>query len=163
MGYGLSRSLDLVARYETVVGVLHFPQVGLRWAPLTVGRFQLGLRLGAHYSFFGMARENVNFTSTVYLSGEAGLSGPITSRLDLVVAVASELDLLRHDRLDGTDQRRLDARYDASTVRVGVKRRTFDLDLFPMMRLRVPVEAWSGGAEFFYVIPFFEGGAAWSW
>ncbi len=164
LGYGLSRTVDLAARYETVLGVLHYPQLAVRYSPVSLGRFRLGTRLAASYSFFGIATSNVNFTSTFYLTGEVGLSGPLTPRLDLVLAVASELDIFRHDRLDGSDRRRVRLRYDASTLRFGIKRRFLeDLDLYLLGRLRLPAETLTVDDQLFYVLPSLEAGAAWSW
>ena len=164
LGYGLGDRVDLVAHYETVVGVLHYPHLGVRWAPVDFGRWTLGTRLTVNYSFFGIQTDNVNLTSVLYLGGEVGLSGPITGGTDLVTALGAEFDLYEYDEVDDEGSFGAKYEYDATIVRFGIKTKlTSDLDGFLLARLRVPVETIRYEAQDLYIVPFIEVGGTWSW
>jgi hypothetical protein len=163
VGYGVAPRVDLVARFETVVGLFHYPSLGVRWSPLDLGRWKLGLDTGVNYSFFGIATDQVNFTSTFYLNAQLGISGPVTRNTDLAFAVDNEIDLFDYQSLDGKGSVRGDVHYDATVLRVGMKTRlTEDLDGFLRARLRIPVETLRYEAMSFYVIPSLEIGGVFS-
>jgi hypothetical protein len=163
VGVGLSRRVDLVGRFESVVGLFHYPSVGVRWSPLDLGRWRLGINASTSYSFFGLATDQVNFTSTLYLTLEAALSGPVTRTTDLVFSVDNEVDLLQHRSIDGKTTTLGTFCYDATLLRAGMKTRlTSDLDGFLRARVRIPVETFRYQAMSFYVIPSLEIGGAWS-
>jgi len=163
VGVGLGRRVDLVGRFESVIGVFHYPSVGVRWSPLDLGRWKLGLLTSANYSFFGIATDQVNFTSTLYLTFEAGVSGPVTRSTDLVFSVDNEVDLLHRRSIDRTVETRGTFHYDATLLRAGMKTRfTSDLDGFLRARVRIPVETFRYQAMNLYVIPSLEIGGAWS-
>jgi hypothetical protein len=164
VGYGLARRVDLVARYETVVGVLHYPEVGARWAMVDIGRWTLGLRGTVSYSFFGIQTRQLNLTSTLYLTGELGLSGPVSDKTDLVFSARGEFDLVEYDVFDDESSTRKKYAYDATILKAGMKTMlTRDLDGYLMLRLRIPVETLRYEAQNFYVIPFIEVGGTWTW
>ena len=163
VGVGLSRRVDLVGRFESVVGLFHYPSIGVRWSPLDLGRWKLGINASTNYSFFGIATDQVNFTSTLYLTIEAGLSGPVTRNTDLVFSIDNEIDLLQHRSIDGETRTWGAFQYDATLLRAGMKTRlTVDLDGFLRARVRIPVETFRTQAMSFYVIPSLEIGGAWS-
>lgn len=163
MAYGVSDDAAIGARYETIVGLLHFPQLHAQWAPIQMGSWRAGGRIGVAYSFFGLQTEDLNLTSTLYLPVEVGVSGPVTKHSDLVFAVGGELDLARFLVVDGESESDGDVRYDASIVRFGlVSALTPDLDLFVQGRLRVPIETVTDGQHEFFIVPYIEGGGTWA-
>ncbi|MFT3772130.1 MAG: hypothetical protein QM820_42535 [Minicystis sp.] len=156
--------MDLVARFESVVGLFHYPYLGVRWAPIDIGRWTLGLDGGVNYSFFGIATNQVSFTSTLYLTGEVALSGPITRHTDLVFAWSNGIDLLYSKRVDGKKTLAGTFHYDAAIFKVGMRTRLAeDLDGFVRAKLRIPVETFRYQAQTFYVMPFLEIGGTWGW
>jgi hypothetical protein len=162
-GVGLGRRVDVVGRFETVAGLFHYPYLGARWSPLDLGAWKLGVEGGANYSFFGIATNQVSFTSTFYLTGAIGVSGPVTRNTDLFLSVDNELDLFDYRSLDGRAKVERRIHYDATIFRLGMKTRlTADLDGFLRARLRVPVETFEYKAMSFYVIPSLEIGGTWS-
>jgi hypothetical protein len=164
IGVGLSPRVDLWGRLESVVGLFHYPYLGVRWAIVDIGKWRLGVDGGVNYSFFGIATNQVNFTSTLYLTGELGISGPVTRNTDLVFAVNNEIDLLHYQRVEGVKTLQGAFHYDAAIFRIGMRTRlTEDLDGLLRFKLRVPVETFQYKAETFYVMPFLEIGGAWSW
>jgi len=164
IGVGLSPRVDLWAKLESVVGLFHYPYLGVRWAIVDIGKWRLGVDGGVSYSFFGIATNQVNFTSTLYLTGELGISGPVTRNTDLVFAVSNEIDLLHYQRIEGVKRLQGAVHYDAAIFRIGMRTRlTEDLDGLLRFKLRVPVETFQYKAETFYVMPFLEIGGAWSW
>jgi hypothetical protein len=163
IGVGLGPRVDLVGRFETVLGIFHYPSVGIRWSPVDLGTWKLGTRASANYSFFGLATDQVDFTSTLYLTLEAGVSGPVTRRTDLFFSVDNEVDLLEYRSLDGKGSARGRFRYAATIFRLGAKTRLTDnLDGFIRARIRIPVETFRYEAMHFYVIPSLEIGATFS-
>lgn len=163
LGVGLGRRVDLVGRFETVVGLFHYPSVGVRWSPLDLGRWKLGLNASVNYSFFGIATDQAHFASTLYLTFEAGISGPVTRSTDLVFSIDNEVDLLRHQSIDGETKVQSTFHYDAMLLRAGMKTRlTRDLDGFLRARVRIPVETFRYQAMNLYFIPSLEIGGAWS-
>lgn len=161
-GVGLGR-VDIVGRLESVIGVLHYPAIGVRYSPLDIGSWKLGLELTASYSFFGIATDNVNLTSTFYMSALAGISGPVTKATDLVFAVSNEVDFFDYRRLDGEGEVRGNFHYDTAIFILGMKTRlTEDLDGYLRARVRVPVETFRYEATGLYVVPFIEVGGTFS-
>jgi hypothetical protein len=159
----LSRTVDIVGRFESVVGVLHYPHLGVRWNPLEIGRWKIGTRLLAHYSFFGIQTDHTNLTSTFYVSGDLSASGPITRATDLLFGVQSEIDFFEYDVIDDEGHIEGAFGYDATILRLGIETRlTEDLDGFAVGRLRVPVETLTYEATNLYVVPMLEIGATWS-
>ncbi len=164
MGYGLSRRVDVTFRYETVAGLFHYPQLALRWAFLDVGRWAFGARFGVANSFFAVASDQTNLTSTLYLTGEVAASRPVTRATDLVFALRTELDLVEFRIVDGKKRAAGAVRFDAMGLRVGAKTRaTEDLSVYVMGALRVPIETFTYGAEQFYVLPTIEVGGTFVW
>src|SRR5262245_53444637 len=161
VGVGVGRRVDLVGRFETVIGVFHYPSIGVRWSPFDLGKWKLGLNTSANYSFFGIATDQLNFTSTFYFTLEAGVSGPVSRSTDLFFSVDNEVDVFEYKSLDGKGSVRGTFHYDATLFRLAVKTRfTEDLDGFARARLRIPVETFRYEAMSFYVIPSLEIGGA---
>lgn len=86
-GVGLSKRVDLIGRFESVTGVLHYPSLGVRVSPVELGAWRLGLAFAVNYSFFGIKTDQLNLTSTFYLSASAGVSRPVTKFTDLTADV----------------------------------------------------------------------------
>ena len=163
-GYGASPRVDLVARYETIIGVIHYPRVGVRWSPITLGSWHLGLRLDAVYRLFGIQSDNLNLTSTIYVVGEIGLSRPVSPRTEIVLAGGGDLDLVVFEVVDDRNDVRGDLRFSGANLRVGMKTRlTQDLQWYLVGRLHIPTETLQVEAQQFYAIPFIELGGTWSW
>jgi hypothetical protein len=164
IGYGISPRVDLVGRFQTVAGLFHDPSVGVRWSPADLGRFRLGVDGGVHYSFLGIATDQMNLASTLYLTGEIGISGPISRSTDLYFGVDNEIDLLHQKRVKGRSTFEGAFHYDAALFGLGIRTRlTEDLDGLLRARLRVPVETFTYKATGFYVMPFLEVGGTWAW
>jgi hypothetical protein len=162
VGYGLGR-VDLVGRLESVIGVLHYPSLGVRYSPFGIGSWKVGLGLAANYSFFGIKTDNVNLTSTFYLSGEAGISGPVTKATDLLFGMGHEVDFFDYKNLDGEGEFRSNVHYDTLILIMGLKSRlTEDLDGYVRGRVRIPIETLRYEASNLYVVPFLEVGGTFS-
>jgi hypothetical protein len=161
-GYGLGR-VDLVGRIESVIGVLHYPSIGVRYSPFDIGSWKTGLAIAANYSFFGIKTDNVNLTSTFYLSAEAGISGPVTKATDLMFAVGNEVDFFDYKHLDGEGSFEGNFHYDTLILIMGLKSKlTEDLDGYVRGRVRIPVETFRYEATNLYVVPFLEVGGTFS-
>ncbi len=162
--HGVGPALDLSARFETVLGLFHFPQLGVRYAPWRLGSWRMGAGLAVAYSFFGIATDNVNLTSTLYLTPELAASGPLgAGTIQLFTGVGGEIDLARWDLLDQQSVFRRDIHYDATSVRIGVTRGLgADMVGHLLLRVRVPTETLRGQAQDFYLMPFLELGASWA-
>ena len=158
-GFGLGPRLDLVGRFESVVGVLHYPSIGVRFSPVDLGAWKLGFGAAVNYSFFGLKTDQVNLTSTFYLSAAAGISGPVTKSTDVMLDVSGELDLFDYESLDGESAVTGNVHYDATIFRMGMKTKlTEDLDGYLRARVRVPIETVIYEAMSFYVVPSIEVG-----
>ena len=161
-GYGLGR-VDLVGRIESVIGVIHYPSIGVRYSPFDIGSWKVGLAFAVNYSFFGIKTDIVNLTSTFYLSGEAGISGPVTKATDLMFAVGNEVDFFDYKNLDGEGDFQSNVHYDTLILIMGLKSKlTEDLDGYVRGRVRIPVETFRYEATNFYVVPFLEVGGTFS-
>lgn len=161
-GYGLGR-VDLVGRIESVIGVLHYPSLGVRYSPFDIGSWKVGLGLAVNYSFFGIATDNVNLTSTFYVSADAGISGPVTKATDLLFGVGNEIDFFDYRNLDGEGQFKGNVHYDTLILVFGVRSElTEDLDGYVRGRVRIPVETFRYEAQNLYVVPFLEIGGSFS-
>ena len=161
-GYGLGR-VDLVGRIESVIGVIHYPSIGVRYSPFDIGSWKVGLAFAANDSFFGIKTDIVNLTSTFYLSGEAGISGPVTKATDLMFAVGNEVDFFDYKNLDGEGDFQSNVHYDTLILIMGLKSKlTEDLDGYVRGRVRIPVETFRYEATNFYVVPFLEVGGTFS-
>lgn len=158
-GVGLSERVDLMGRFESVAGVLHYPSFGVRVSPVELGGWRLGFGFAVNYAFFGIKTDQVNLTSTFYLSASAGVSRPVTRFTDLTADVTGELDLFDYERLDGEGGAKGNVHYDATIFRLGMKTKlTEDLDGFLRARVRVPIETLVYEAMSFVVIPSIEVG-----
>ena len=163
IGYGITNWLDLAGRFETVIGVFHYPQIGARFQLLESGRFRFGASLNANYSFFGIQTDQTNFTSTFYFSPELGVSAAVTEDSELVAGVGAEIDVFEHRIVDDEGEVFATGRYDATIFRGGlVTSLTNDLNGYAQMRLRVPTETFVFEAQEFYVIPLIEIGGTWT-
>jgi hypothetical protein len=162
VGVGLGR-VDLYGRMESVIGVLHYPSLGVRWSPLDIRSWKVGLELAVNYSFFGIATDQVNLTSTFYMSAQVGISGPVTKSTDLVFAFGNEIDFFDYKSLDGEGNFDANVHYDTAIFVLGLKTRlTEDLDGYLRGRVRVPVETLRYEATGLYVVPFVEIGGTFS-
>lgn len=158
-GVGLFDRVDLIGRFESVVGVLHYPSLGVRVMPVELGAWKLGFSAAVNYSFFGIKTDQLNLTSTFYLSVSAGVSRPVTKFTDLAADVTGELDLFDYKRLDGEGQAQGNVHYDATIVRLGMKTKlTEDLDGYARLRVRVPIETLVYEAMSFVIVPSIEVG-----
>jgi hypothetical protein len=163
VGVGLAERVDLVGGFESVVGVLHYPRLGVRYSPFEIGTWRVGTTFSTHYSFFGIATDQVNLTSTFYLSAEASLSGPITAKTELCFAAGAEVDVFEYDVFDGEGELRGSGRYDATNLRLALRTPfTDELDGYLAGRVRIPVETFTYEATSFYVIPLIEIGGSWA-
>jgi hypothetical protein len=163
LGLGLPGRVDLTARFETVIGVFHYPHIGVRWNAFDLGRVRIGTRLDVHYSFFGIQTDQLNFTSTFYLSGELGASGPVSEASELFGGVAGEFDFFEYRVVDDEGEVIGTYRYDATVLRFGLLTRlTDDLDGYAQLRVRVPIETFVFEAQQLYVVPLLEIGGSWS-
>ena len=163
IGVGLPHGFDLVGRFETVVGIFHYPSVGVRWEPVEIGSWRLGSKLLVNYSFFGIKTDQTNFTSTFYFSGEVGISGPVTDSSELLFGVGGELDVFTVDVVDDESVVESSGAWDATVFRVvfytGLSK---DIDGFAQLRARVPTETFTFEAQDFYVIPMLDIGGVWT-
>ncbi len=164
LGYGVSRRVDLAFRYETVSGVFHYPQLAVRWAFADVGPWTLATRLGANYSLFAVKSDQLNLTSTFYLTGDLIASRPVTASTDFVASVRADFDLWEFRIVDGSKHAVGTYRFDAMTFRVGARTQaTDDLSVYLIGALRVPTESFTYRAEQFYVLPTVEVGGTFVW
>jgi hypothetical protein len=163
-GYGLSRRVDVSFRFETVSGLFHYPQLAVRWAFLDIGPWTFGARLGLNYSLFAVKSDQLNLTSTVYLSGELIGSRPVTRTTDFLAAVRTDFDLWEYRVIDDEKHARATYRFDAVVFRVGARTKaTEDLSVYLIGNLRVPTESFVYRAEQFYVLPSAEVGGTFVW
>lgn len=164
LGYGLSRRVDVAFRYETVSGLFHYPQLAVRWAFADLGKWTLGARLGANYSLFAVKSDQLNLTSTLYLSGELIASRPVTASTDFLAAVRTDFDLWEVRVVDGDKHATGTYRFDAMIFRIGARSQvTEDLSMYFIGNLRVPTESFTYRAEQFYVLPSVEVGGTFVW
>jgi hypothetical protein len=162
-GVGLGDSVDVVARFETVLGVFHYPHLGLRWMPFDFGDWRLGTQLLAHYSFFGIKTDQLNFTSTFYSSVEVGVSGGVTDETDLVLGVGGEIDFFKVEVIDDERQVNEAFAWDATVARIAaVSAFGSDFHGYAQLKLRVPTETFVFEAQELYVIPMLEIGGTWT-
>jgi hypothetical protein len=164
LAYGLSRRVDVAFRYETVSGLFHYPQLALRWAFADLGPWTLAARLGANYSLFAVKSDQLNLTSTLYLTGELVASRPVTASTDFLAAVRTDFDLFEFRIIDGSKHATGTYRFDAMTFRLGARTQaTDDLSVYLIGSLRVPTESFTYRAEQFYVLPTVEVGGTFVW
>jgi hypothetical protein len=164
IGYGVSRRVDVAFRYETVSGVFHYPQLAVRWAFADVGPWTLATRLGANYSLFAVKSDQLNLTSTFYLTGDLLASRPVTASTDFVASVRADFDLWEFRISDGSRHAVGTYRFDAMTFRLGARTQaTDDLSVYLIGALRVPTESFTYRAEQFYVLPTVEVGGTFVW
>lgn len=157
-GVGLGAGVDLVGRYASVLGLLHIPEVGVRWAPARLGDVQVGVRLTAAGTLFGLKADHVNLSSTLYLAPDVGLTWTATPHTRVVVGLGAELDLVDLRVVDDEDETEAVVRYDATIGHLGLQTTfTEDLDVFANLRVRVPTETTA-----FYALPMLEAGATWT-
>lgn len=164
VGVGLNDWLDVVGRWESVIGVFHYPHLGLR---AQLPRFDNGWRFGAslvaNYSFFGIKTDQVNLTSTFYSTFEVGLSGPVTDETDLVLGAGGEVDFFRVEVVDDQDEVQEAVGYDATILRAGlVSAFGRDFHGYAQLRVRIPTETFTFEAQELYVIPMIEIGGTWT-
>ena len=162
-GVGLSDTVDFIGRFETVMGVLHFPQIGLRWQVFEAGTWRFGTRLAQMYHFFGIETDQLNLTSTFYTLGEVGFSGPITDESELVFAVQGEFDWFDHRVVDDQSEVTATYRYDATTPRLALQTKiNDDFDGYVQLRLRIPTDTFEYEAQTLYVLPLLGLGGTWT-
>lgn len=163
VGVGLPYGLDIVGRFETVIGIFHYPGVGLRWQPFEIGSWRVGVKSLITYSFFGINTDQTNFTSTFYLSNELGISGPVTEKSELGFGVGGEIDFFTVDVVDDESNVEGKVRWDATVLRtVFVTALSQDIDGFAQLRARIPTETFEFEAQEFYVIPMLDIGGVWT-
>jgi hypothetical protein len=162
-GVGLGDTVDLVGRFETVIGVFHYPNLGLRWMPLDFGSWRIGTQLLANYSFFGIKTDQVNFTSTFYASFEAAVSGDVTDETTLLLGVGGELDFFKVEIIDDEKEVNEAFAYDATAVRIAAVS-SFGTDFrgYAQIKVRVPTETFVFEAQDLYVVPMLEIGGTWT-
>jgi len=164
VAYGVSRRVDLAFRYETVSGVFHYPQLAVRWAFADLGPWTLATRLGANYSLFAVKSDQLNLTSTFYLTGDLIASRPVTASTDFLAAVRTDFDLWEFRVVDGSRHATGTYRFDAMSFRLGARTQaTEDLSVYLIGALRVPTESFTYRAEQFYVLPTVEVGGTFVW
>jgi hypothetical protein len=163
VGVGLPHGVDLIGRFETVIGVFHYPGIGVRWQPFEMGSWRAGTKLLVNYSFFGIKTDQVNFTSTFYFTGEFGVSGPVSDTSELGFGLGGELDMFTVDVVDDQSEVVGGVRWDATVLRtVFVTALSDDIDGFAQLRARIPTETFEFEAQEFYVIPMIDIGGVWT-
>lgn len=164
VGVGLTEWLDLVGRWESVIGVFHYPALGIRaQLPELENGWRFGFSVAASYSFFGIKTDQVNLTSTFYSTFEVGLSGPVTDETDLVLGAGGEVDFFELEVVDGEDEVQEALGYDATVLRAGlVSAFGSDFHGYAQLRVRVPTETFTFEAQELYVIPMIEIGGTWT-
>jgi hypothetical protein len=164
VGYGIHRRLDVAARYETVSGLFHHPQLALRWAFLDAGQWTFGARFGVNYSLFPVKSDQLNLTSALYLSTEAMATRAVTRAMDVLGSVRADFDLWELRVVDGDRRPQGTYRFDAVSFRLGARTQaTEDLGLYVIGGLRVPTESFVYRAEQFNVLPTVEVGGTFVW
>lgn len=163
IGVGLNDWLDLVGRFESVIGVFHYPHIGLRAQFPEFGGWRIGAQLVANYSFFGIKTDQVNFTSTFYLSPDLAISGPVTDETDLVFGAGGEIDFFKVEVVDDDNQVDEAFAWDATIIRAGlVSAFSSDFHGYAQLRMRIPTETFTFEAQELYVIPMLEIGGTWT-
>jgi hypothetical protein len=164
VGVGVTDWLDVVGRFETVIGVFHYPHLGVRaQLPEIGGGWRIGTQLLANYSFFGIKTDQVNFTSTFYSSFEVGISGPVTDETDLVFGAGGEVDFFKVEVEDDEDRVDEAFAYDATVVRTAlVSAFGSDFHGYAQLRVRIPTETFVFEAQELYIIPMLEIGGTWT-
>ncbi len=163
MGVGLTDWLDIVGRFESVIGIFHYPYLGFRAQLPEFGGWRIGTQLAANYSFFGIKTDQVNFTSTFYSTFEVGISGPVTDETELVLGAGGEIDFFKVEVED--DQDRVDEAfaYDATVLRAAlVSKFSRDFYAYAQLRVRIPTETFVFEAQELFVIPMLEIGGTWT-
>jgi hypothetical protein len=162
-GYGVGARVDVVARFETVLGVLHYPSLGVRWAFGHLFGWTLGASATGNWSFFGVDSGQTNLSSAIYLGVDLAASRPITRGTDLLFGFTNEIDLYRYRIADGDGKGAYGPRWDAAILRTGIRTQlTEDLDGYLRMRIRIPEETVRYEAQKVYVIPAIELGGTWT-
>lgn len=163
-GYGVSRNVDLLARYETIIGVMHYPRLGVHLSPLRLGRWRGGLRLWGSYFFFGLRTTQLDLTSKLTLGQELAVSGPIGPRTRLFFTGGGQFDLFTYEDIEGEAQleQRLD--YGAGLVSLGMQTPLAPrLDIYVRARVTIPTKPLTAPTRTFYVLPFLEVGGVFGW
>jgi hypothetical protein len=163
-GYGITDNVDIVGRFETVIGLLHYPTLGARWAFARARGWVFGIGGYAGYSFFGVASSQVNLSSSLSGTIDLTASRPITRSTDLAFGIANEIDFYRQRVVDGVSDGEAKVHWDALIGRAGIRTvLTRDLDGYLRFRLRLPEETFRNQAQAFLVIPAIEIGGTWTW
>jgi hypothetical protein len=162
-GVGVTDWLDAVGRFETVIGVLHFPSVGARAKLFEIGTWRAGARLDLSYFLFGLKSDRLNLTSTLYATPELGLSGPVTGSSELHFGVGAEIDFFHVEVVDDESEVVGDVHYDATVIRTVFQTElTEEIDGFAQLRLRAPTETFSFEGEDLVLMPLLDIGATWT-
>ncbi len=162
-GVGVNEWLDVVVRFETVIGVLHFPSVGVRAMPFRFGRWRAGARLDANYYFFGLKSDRLNLTSTFYFTPEIGVSGPISAASELSIGLGAEIDMFHVEVMDDRSEVVGEVGYDATMLRtIFVTELTDEVKGFAQLRLRAPTDTFEFEGEDLVIMPLLDIGATWT-
>lgn len=162
LGVGVNPWLDVVGRFETVIGVLQFPGVGVRVMPLHIGTWRAGARLDANYFLFGIQSDRLNLTSSFYFTPELGISGPITKASEMSFGLGGEVDVFHLDVIDDETEVVGDVAWDATMLRMVFSTvLTEEIDGFAQLRVRVPTETFSLDGQDLLVMPLLDIGASW--
>jgi hypothetical protein len=162
-GVGLNDWLDVAGRFETVIGILHFPGVGLRAMPFRFGKWRAGARLDVNYFLFGLKSDRLNLTSTLYFTPEIGISGPVSAGSELSFGLGAEIDMFHVEVVDDESEVVGDVHYDATMLRtVFLTELTDEVDGFAQLRMRVPTDTFSFEGEDLVVMPLLDIGATWT-
>lgn len=159
LGYGVSRYVDVLVRYETIVGVIHYPRVAVHLSPLRMGRWHGGLRLWSTYSFFGLRTSQIDLTSKLSLGQELAVSGPVRPGTDLFFTGGGQFDLFSYETIDGDGGLEQRLEYGAGLVSLGVQTPLAEhLDIYVRARVTIPTKPVTAPTRTFYVLPFLEVG-----
>lgn len=162
-GVGVNEWLDVVGRFETVIGILHFPGVGVRAMPFRFGKWRAGARLDTNYYFFGLKSDRLNLTSTFYVTPEIGISGPISAASELSIGLGGEIDVFHVEVIDDRSEVVGDVGWDATMLRsVFVTELTDEVDGFAQLRLRAPTDTFEFEGEDLVIMPLLDIGATWT-
>jgi len=163
-GYGMGPNTDVSIGYESVLGLFHFFHGGARYSIIKGNTWNGAIRLRINYNLFGLKTDQLNLTSTVYLTPEIIFSQRITPDTSLIYSVNSELDVLEYLVENGVPESNYVFRYDATTFRFGMLT-TFNptTNFFTVVRIRIPIETFVYETKAFAVIPFLVVGTTWSW
>jgi len=108
--------------------------------------------------------DQLNLTSTLYLTGDVIASRPVTTSTDFLASVRADFDLWEFHVVDGSKHAVGTYRFDAMTFRLGARTQaTDDLSVYVIGALRVPTESFTYRAEQFYVLPTVEVGGTFVW